>query len=192
MGGGIAQEVAVRSPERVLSLTLVATCAAFDRADPAPLPPPDARIRDFVAPEVDWGDAEASVEALVDTQRVYAGTGDFEEEVIRAVARDVVRRTPNLPASLANHWAVVGGGEDSPSATMADIAAPTLVVHGTDDPLFPLPHGEALAREIAGARLLVLDGMGHEVPPRWTWDRFVPALVERTGDPERTSGARQR
>jgi pimeloyl-ACP methyl ester carboxylesterase len=63
---------------------------------------------------------------------------------------------------------------------MADIAAPTLVLHGTDDPLFPLAHGEALAREIRGARLLRVEGMGHEPPPRPTWDLVVPAVVEHT------------
>ena len=47
---------------------------------------------------------------------------------------------------------------------MSDIHAPTLVVHGSDDPMFPLPHGEALAHEIPGAVLLVVDDMGHERP----------------------------
>jgi pimeloyl-ACP methyl ester carboxylesterase len=52
-------------------------------------------------------------------------------------------------------------------------------VHGAEDPLFALPHGEQLAKEIPGARLLVLDGVGHELPPR-AWDRVVDALVELT------------
>jgi pimeloyl-ACP methyl ester carboxylesterase len=64
---------------------------------------------------------------------------------------------------------------------MADIGAPTLVLHGTDDPMFPLAHGEALAAEIPGATLLPLDGMGHEVPPPQLWDVVVPAIVRHTG-----------
>jgi pimeloyl-ACP methyl ester carboxylesterase len=63
---------------------------------------------------------------------------------------------------------------------VSEIAAPTLVVHGSDDPLFPLPHGEALAREIPGATLLVIDGMGHEFP-RSAWDDVLPALIAHTG-----------
>jgi pimeloyl-ACP methyl ester carboxylesterase len=54
-------------------------------------------------------------------------------------------------------------------------------VHGTHDPLFPLPHGESLAEAIPGARLLVIDGMGHEYPPPSTWEVLVPALLEHTG-----------
>ena len=56
---------------------------------------------------------------------------------------------------------------------------PALVIHGTDDPLFPLPHGEALAREIPGAELLVIDGLGHEFPPS-AWEEVLPALSART------------
>ncbi len=63
---------------------------------------------------------------------------------------------------------------------MADIDSPTLVIHGTDDPMFPLPHGEALAHEIHGATLLVVEGMGHETPPRPTWDQVIPAIVAHT------------
>ena len=54
------------------------------------------------------------------------------------------------------------------------------MIHGTDDPLFPLPHGEALAREIPGAKLLVLPGLGHEFPPS-AWDEVLPALIAHTG-----------
>jgi pimeloyl-ACP methyl ester carboxylesterase len=53
---------------------------------------------------------------------------------------------------------------------------PALVIHGTDDPLFPLAHGEALAREIPGAELLVIDDLGHEFPS-WAWDAVLPALI---------------
>jgi pimeloyl-ACP methyl ester carboxylesterase len=74
---------------------------------------------------------------------------------------------------------VIGGGEDDPH-TMAEIQAPTLVLHGTDDPMFPFAHGQALADEIEGARLVPLEGMGHEVPPHALWDVVVPAIVEQT------------
>ena len=180
MGGGIAQDIAVRHPDRVLSLTLVATTAAFDRADPTPLPSPDARLAELQddGAEDDWDDAEAMVEKMVAVQRVYAGPL-FDEDDVRAVAGLVVSRTRDLQASVTNHWLVIGGGDDEPH-TMAEIAAPTLVLHGTDDPLFPLPHGQALAQEVEGARLVTLEGMGHEVPPRPLWDVVVPAIVEHT------------
>ena len=62
-------------------------------------------------------------------------------------------------------------------ARLGEIRAPTLVIHGTDDPLFPYAHAEALAAEIPGARLLPLAGVGHEYPPPATWDEIVPAIL---------------
>lgn len=182
MGGGMAQDLAVRFPARVLSLTLVATTAAFERAHPTALPPPEARLAaSFEDPpaDPDWSDDDAVVERMVQVQGEYAGSLGFDEERVREIAREVVRRTTNVAASVSNHWLVVGGGDDSPR-TMAEIRQPTLVLHGTEDPLFPLPHGEALAAEIPGAVLLPLEGMGHEVPPRAFWDVVVPALVTHT------------
>ena len=73
-----------------------------------------------------------------------------------------------------------------------ELEAPTLVLHGTEDPLFPLGHGEALAAEIPGARLLPLEGMGHQVPPRPLWAHVVEAILEHTtnADAHAAAGAR--
>ena len=57
---------------------------------------------------------------------------------------------------------------------------PTLVVHGAEDPLFPPAHGRALAAAIPGARLLELEGAGHEVPPPRTWGLLVATVVAHT------------
>ena len=114
--------------------------------------------------------------------RVYAGSLGLDEERVRAISRAVVDRSRNVEASITNHWLVVSGGDgDDEPHTMADVRAPTLVLHGTDDPFFPLAHGRALAaRSIYGARLLPLEGMGHEMPPSALWD-VVPAIVEHRG-----------
>ena len=64
---------------------------------------------------------------------------------------------------------------------MTDIVAPTLVIHGTTDPMFPLAHGEALAREIRGATLLPVPGMGHERPPAAVRDQATEAILRHTG-----------
>jgi pimeloyl-ACP methyl ester carboxylesterase len=53
-------------------------------------------------------------------------------------------------------------------------------MHGSADPLFPLPHGRALAEAVPGATWLELPGMGHEVPPPAMWDLVVPALLQHT------------
>ena len=188
MGGGIAQDLAVTLPGRVRSLTLVATTCAFGRGTTGPLPPPESRVAElFEHPpaEPDWSDSDAVVEHLVEGQRPYAGGLGVDEETVRAVARSVVGRTRDVRASLTNHWQVVGDGDEGPVHTMAEIAVPTLVVHGRDDPMFPLPHGVALANEIAGARLVVVPGMGHEVPPRPTWDQVLTEVVALVRSVER-------
>ncbi len=179
MGGGIAQDLAVRFPDRVLSLTLIATSCAFERKDASPLPSMDPRLS-VVDDFDDWDDLEAVVEEQLRVEALYAGGLGIDEERARARARRVAERTPDVHAAVVNHWLVIGGDDDGPPHTMADIHSPTLVVHGSDDPMFPLPHGEALAREIAGATLLVVDGMGHEPPPPSTWDRVVPAILTLT------------
>src|SRR5262249_61379253 len=65
-------------------------------------------------------------------------------------------------------------------ARLGEVGAPALVIHGTEDPLFPREHAVALANEIAGAELILLDGVGHQLPPRSTWGVVVPAILRHT------------
>jgi pimeloyl-ACP methyl ester carboxylesterase len=69
---------------------------------------------------------------------------------------------------------------DVPSEPISSIAVPTLVIHGTADPMFPLAHGQALAEEIPGARLLTLEGAGHGVD-RADWESITHAILAHTG-----------
>jgi pimeloyl-ACP methyl ester carboxylesterase len=127
-------------------------------------------------PAPDWSDPAAAVTALVEGERPFAGPDAFDDARTRAIAERVVARTRDLAASTTNH-VVMDLGPTGPTS-MEDLAGlPVLVVHGTDDPLFPVEHGRALAAAIPGARLLELEGMGHQLPPEPTWDRFVDALL---------------
>lgn len=180
MGGAMAQGIAVDHPGRVASLTLIDTTAALSGA-PGDLPPPEPELAAFFEssadrPAVDWSDREAVVAMLVDDQRTFCRRG-FDEARMRAVSERIVGRSIDV-RSMGNHGALDGGPD--PAGTLADIAAPTLVIHGTADPLFPLPHGEMLARAIPGATLLTLEGVGHELPPPATWDEVVPAILNLT------------
>jgi pimeloyl-ACP methyl ester carboxylesterase len=182
MGGGIGQLLAVRHPELLASLTLVSTTAAG--GVDTDLPGPTAQVRaSFGSPpaEPDWADADSYVAWTLASARLYAGTLPLDESRVRAVAARVHARSHD-PAAAGNHWLVVGGDDDAGDEPIdvRRITTPTLVVHGADDPLFPLPHGEALAAAIPGATLLVVPGMGHEVPPRQTWDLVVPVLLRHT------------
>ncbi|MCW2900376.1 MAG: Pimeloyl-ACP methyl ester carboxylesterase [Streptosporangiaceae bacterium] len=177
MGGGIAQYLAVEHADRVATLTLMSTSPG-----PAPdLPPMADRLKAAFAdpaPEPDWTDHHVVVEHLVESQRPFAGPDSFDEAYVREVARQVVDRTVNLESSEKNHWLVDGGEDTRPR--LGEVTAPTLVIHGTQDPFFPSGHAVALAREITEAELLLLDGMGHQAPPPSTWNLVVPAILRHT------------
>jgi pimeloyl-ACP methyl ester carboxylesterase len=176
MGGGIAQTLALDHPDRVSSLTLISTSPGG-----SDLPPMSAELRARFAeppPEPDWSDRQAVVDYFVEDLRAFAGTHPFDEEAMRALVGKVVDRTVNIASTMTNHWILEDGEPLRPR--LRDISAPTLVLHGTADPLLPYGHGEALAAEIPGARIVPLEGVGHEMPPRPVWDRVIAAILGHT------------
>ena len=188
MGGGLAQALAVAHAERVATLTLISTSHVGPGSPENGFPPMADRLAvSFAAPrpEPDWSDPEAVVDHLVADMRLYAGSAGFDEEATRRVARRMVERSTDV-AAAGNHFLVDGGFDPGPR--LGEVRIPTLVIHGTDDPMFPVEHGEALAAAIPGATLLTLEGVGHEVPPPSTWDVVVPALLAHTGAGTATSG----
>ncbi len=176
MGGGIAQQLAARYRQRVASLTLISTSPVDPAVHGLPGPAPEIRrLSTEQAAAPDWTDRAAAIEHIVDGERPYAGPGNFDENRVRAIAAQVVDRTRNPSSMLTNHFLVAGG--DETTSAPSDLAGiPTLVVHGTADPLFPLEHGRALARAIPGARLLELVDVGHQLPPPHTWDPLIAAM----------------
>jgi pimeloyl-ACP methyl ester carboxylesterase len=171
-GGAIAQQLALDFPDRVRSLVLISTSRAVSGG--RPLPPPTEKFMDFVSrARVDWTDRESVIEYLVDYSRVISGSRGFDEAAIRdLVWRDVDRARD--PAAAQNHDLV--GDDGRQREGVSAIAAPTVVIHGTADPMFPLEHGEALADEIPNARLLTLEGAGHGVE-RADWQVIAEAIV---------------
>ena len=182
MGGEIAQRLAMDYPDRVASLTLISTSPAEARGPThRDLPPMSDELRALFAdppPEPDWSDRAAVVDYIVAGERPFAGSYPLDETRLRELAGRIFDRTVNIASSLTNHW-LLDGGEPA-STPLGGIAAPTLVIHGSEDPLFPYGHAEALAGEIPGAHLLRIAGMGHEMPPREVWDIVIPAILEHT------------
>jgi pimeloyl-ACP methyl ester carboxylesterase len=175
-GGGIAQEVALDSADRVLSLILISTSPATPSDHD--LPPPTPEFGRFVATaEVDRSNPDSVIEYLVDYSRILAG-GEraFDETRVRELVRRDIERARDF-AAVQNHN-LMSHGEGSPKP-LSSITSPTLVIHGTADPMFPIEHGEALAEEIPGARLLRLEGAGHGVD-RADWEVVVEAILEHT------------
>ena len=183
-GAAMAQVLALDFADRVSSLVLVSTSPVVpvDRD----LPPPTGRFSRFVAEAaVDWSDDESVIEYLAGYDRLLAGDQrPFDERASRDLVRRDVERAHRI-ASVQNHDLIAD--DDGPRRPLSSIAAPTLVIHGTADPMFPLAHGEALAASIPGATLLRLDGAGHGVD-RADWATIVPAVIGHTASA--TSGRR--
>lgn len=183
-GAGCAQVLALEHPGRVLSLVLISTtpATAGDRG----LPPPNEAFGRFVASAtVDWADSDSVIEYLTAYQRLLAGEARrFDAAATRELVRADVARTRN-PAALQNHDLALAETEP-PREPLSAIVAPTLVIHGSADPMFPIEHGRALAAEIPGARLLALDGAGHGLF-RPDWDAITTAVLEHTA-PEAPAG----
>ena len=175
-GGAFAQLLALAHPDRILSLVLISTSPATPGE--RDLPPATERYRQFVASaQVDWSDAGSVVEYLVGYARILAGgVRPFDEAATRELVRRDVERAHDIAAS-ENHGLAAEG--ELPREPLSSLAVPTFVIHGTADPMFPPAHGEALAREIPGAELLVLEGAGHGVE-RADWAPIARAIVRHT------------
>jgi pimeloyl-ACP methyl ester carboxylesterase len=175
-GGGIAQELALDHPGRVLSLVLISSSPATGGG--RALPPPTAPFGSFVSgARVDWSDRESVIDYLAAYQAMLSGgERPFDEDAFRDLVRRDVERARDF--SAAQNHDVLDHGEGS-TKPLSTIVAPTLVIHGTADPMFPIEHGEALAEEIPGARLIRLEGAGHGVF-REDWDAITSAIASHT------------
>ena len=177
MGGALAQHLALDYADHVTSLTLISTSPG-----PSPdLPGMADQLRAYFAdppPEPDWSDREAVIDYLVEDERVYAAPSrPFDEAGRRELAGRILDRTRDIAATMKNHWALEGG--ESWRERLGEIRVPTLVLHGTEDPLFPIGHALALEREIPAARLIRVAQMGHELP-REAWGVVVPEILRHT------------
>jgi pimeloyl-ACP methyl ester carboxylesterase len=179
MGGALAQQVALAHPERADSLVLISTSPAVPCG--SELPPMSEDLRSYFAAEVplpDWTERAAVIDYIVGSEQRLEAAGYFDEAHVRALVERIVDRTNDMAASVLNH-ALAEEGELA-RGRLDEIAAPTLVIHGTADPLFPYGHAEALARGIPRAELLPLEGVGHQMPPRPWWTPVIAAMLRHT------------
>ena len=133
-GGAFAQLLALDAADRVLSLTLISTTPAVPIK--RELPPPSGEFGRFVSTaRVDWSNADSVIDYLVDYTRLLAGgERPFDEDAARDLMRREVRRARNF-AARQNHDRIPDDGRQR--APLSSIAVPTLVIHGTADPMFP-------------------------------------------------------
>jgi pimeloyl-ACP methyl ester carboxylesterase len=181
LGGGIGQLLALDHPDRVESLTLASSTPGGPGHPTPDLPGMSDELRAFFEdepPEPDWDERASVVEYLVEAERPFAARSrPYDEAGMRALMGRVVDRSVNIEWQLTNSFMLDTG--EPWRERLGALAVPTLVVHGTEDPMFPYEHGVALANEIPGAELLAVEATGHEYFPRSTWDVVLPAIVRR-------------
>ena len=157
LGGMVAQCVAIRHPERVLSLcSIMSTTGApgvgtsrRDAREAMTAPRPSSR--------------DGLIEAAVERARILRGGGfPLDEAMFRRRAAAAIDRA-EYPAGRARHLAAIIATGDRTDA-LHSVVAPTVVIHGADDPLVHVSGGHATAAAIPGASLVVIPGMGHELP----------------------------
>ncbi len=168
MGGMIAQEMAIRHPERLLTLTSIMSTTGNQFVGQ---PRPKALAVLFRAPPPD---RDGAIEAGVLTRQMLAPHFFDEQETRRFAAASFDRSF--YPEGTGRQLAAVLASGDRTEA-LRSVTTPTLVIHGTADPLVPLSGGFATAEAIPGARLVTYERMGHELP-RALWDKMVQEITD--------------
>jgi pimeloyl-ACP methyl ester carboxylesterase len=161
-GGALAQLLALEFPDRVLSLVLISTSPALPTQ--RSLPPPTEEFTRFVrTKQIDRTNAVSTIEYLVAYSRMLAGgERTFDEAALRELVRRELERAHDF-AAAQNHELLAEG--EQPRRSLSAIEVPTLVIHGSADPMFPIEHGRALADAIPNAQLRTLDHAGHGIDP---------------------------
>lgn len=170
MGGMIAQTMAARHPDRVLSLVSIMSNTGARRSGRPALALYPLLLRRRPT------DREGFVEGIVQTFEAIGSPGfPRDHEELRALAHRSFERGHDPAGPGRQLAAIIAAGDRTP--LLRTITAPTLVVHGTADRLVRPSGGRATARAIPGARLLMVEGMGHDLP-REVWPRVIDAIAE--------------
>jgi len=173
MGGMIAQTIALNYPKRVLSLISIFSNTG-DPQDPKgkpeimellSTPPPNER--------------EAYIEFHTKLSNTLSGSGfPCDPEWLREhLARRYDRSF--YPQGVARQFAAILTQKNRKPA-LRSLSIPTLVIHGSADPLAPVECGKNTAAAIPGAKLMIIDGMGHDLPDGGAWPQIIDAIIEHT------------
>ncbi|MBA2349461.1 MAG: alpha/beta hydrolase [Solirubrobacterales bacterium] len=179
MGGMIAQQIAVRQPARVRSLVSIMSSTGARR-----MGQPALRVLPMLA-KPPAKEREAAIDRVVALFDIVGSPG-FERDVAatRELAGVSFDRGSDRSGSGRQLGAILASGDRT--AALHRITAPTLVIHGTADKLVATSGGKATAKAIPGARLELIDGMGHDLP-RGAWDRLVGLITGHARDAGRSS-----
>jgi len=173
MGGMIAQTIAIRHLSRVLSLISIYSTTGNPEV---PQPKPEV-IGLLITPPP--AEREAFIEHMLGLFKTIAGPGfAVDEKWTRKIMAGSYDRC-FYPQGMARQLvAILTHGNRGPA--LASVKVPTLVVHGTSDPLVPVEGGKDTAKAVPGAQLMLIEGMGHDLPHGGAWPRIVEAIAAHT------------
>ena len=175
MGGMIAQQMAVRHPQRLKSLTLMMTSSGSRR-----LPQPSLKVRAaLMSRPRDPKDVASVIAHNVGLYRLigspaYPATDAYLHERLGMSVRRSYR-----PRGTARQLVAIAADGDR-SRLLAGVRLPTQVIHGLQDALVPVAAGRDLAAKIPGAQLDLIEGMGHDLPQA-LWPRFAAGIAGAAG-----------
>ena len=175
MGGMIAQQIGVRHPDRVKSMTLMMTSTGARK-----LPGPSLKVRGaMLARPKNPTDVESVIAHYVALYQLIGSPGfPPAEGYVRTRLQISVRRSYRPAGTARQMVAIAADGDRSPR--VAQIRLPTQIIHGAADPLVPLAAGRDLAAKIPDAEIDVISGMGHDLPVA-LWPRFVAGIASAAG-----------
>jgi pimeloyl-ACP methyl ester carboxylesterase len=168
LGGMIAQTFAIEHPTRVITLTSISSHTGnldFGRPSPEAL---NAMM------SASGATRDEQIERDVAARRVWASPSWFDEEEARAYFSATYDRAHSATGSTRQFNAIVASG--SRDEALRSLTVPTLVVHGTLDPLIAPDGGSHTAELIPGAELLMIEGMGHDLPVE-AWQQIISAIT---------------
>lgn len=178
MGGMIAQTVAAEHPASVRSLvSLISSTGSRWRGQPS------LGVYRFLLRQAP-ADREGFINHTVHVFSVIGSRGlPQDTELTREIAARMYDRGLDPAATGRQLGAIIASGNRTPQ--LRDIAAPTLVIHGSKDPLVSRSGGVATARAIPGARMVTIKGMGHDLPSA-AWPQLLDAIAEHAQSADRT------
>jgi pimeloyl-ACP methyl ester carboxylesterase len=169
MGGMIAQTLAIRHPESVRSLVSIMSNTGSRRHGQPSLKVYSIFLR---------RPAEGRDEFIAHMERLFRVIGSRglprDEDDLRAIAIASYERDHDAAGPGRQLAAIIASGDRT--AQLRTVTAPTLVIHGSADPLVAPSGGRATARAIPGAQLMMVEGMGHDLP-RAAWPRLIDAIA---------------
>jgi pimeloyl-ACP methyl ester carboxylesterase len=175
MGGMIAQTVTIRHPSRVLSLISI-----YSTTGNKDLPGPRPDVMEFLLAPAP-SEREAYIEHMAALFRMMAGSGfPFDEAWTRMITAKAYDRC-FCPEGTGRQLLAIMNQPNRKKA-LASVTVPTLVIHGTDDPVVPVEAGVDTAEAVSGAELILIEGMGHDLPHGGAWPRIVEAISAHTSN----------